>query len=186
MRHTFRVVLLIAVLGSAPLVKAQEETSKLDLYGGYDFVRYNANPRINGLPPSESFNANGLGAQIAYNPTLWLGLSGEISGYAVARRGFATTHQVSFLFGPRIYLRQGKIRPYVQAFVGPVWAEDGITFGSVTAFGMTAGGGFDLRVSKHIAIRPAQAEYFLTKFYDGNNNQQNNFRFSAGIVFRFG
>ena len=186
MRNALRVVLFFAILCSAPLVRGQEDTSKLDLYGGYDFVRYHANPRINGLPPSESFNANGLGGQIAYNPTAWLGLVGEVSGYELARPGFVTTHQVSFLFGPKVYLRQGKIRPYVQVFVGPVWAEDGITFGSVTAFGMTAGGGFDLRVSRNIAIRPAQAEYFLTKFYDGNNNQQNNFRFSAGIVFRFG
>ena len=186
MSHTLRVVLLAAILGTAPLVKAQEETSKLDLYGGYDFVRYHANPKINGLPPSESFSANGLGGQVTYNPTAWLGLVGEVSGYALARPEFATTHQASFLFGSKIYLRRGKIRPYVQVLLGPVWAEDGITFGSVPAFGMTAGGGFDLMVSRHIAIRPAQAEYFLTKFYDGNNNQQNNFRFSAGIVLRFG
>jgi len=31
----------------------------------------------------------------------------------------------------------------------------------------------------------AQAEYFLTHFADGNSNRQNNFRFGAGVVFRF-
>lgn len=51
---------------------------------------------------------------------------------------------------------------------------------------MTAGGGFDLNVSKHFGIRPFQAEYFLTKFPDGNNHRQNNFRFSTGIILRFG
>jgi hypothetical protein len=35
-------------------------------------------------------------------------------------------------------------------------------------------------------LRPVQAEYLLTKIPDGLNNQQNNFRFSTGIVFRFG
>jgi hypothetical protein len=35
-------------------------------------------------------------------------------------------------------------------------------------------------------VRPVQAEYFLTKFPDGDNNRQNNFRYSAGIVYRFG
>ena len=186
MRNSLAVVLLLGIFGSVPPAIAQEETSKLDLYGGYDYVRYNANPRVSGLPPSESFNANGLSGQITYNPNHWLGLAGEVSGYAVARQGFATTHEVSYLFGPRIYLRRGRIRPFVQVFVGPVWAEDGITFGSVTAFGMTAGGGIDVRVSRHIAIRPAQVEYFLTKFFDGNNNRQNNFRFGAGIVLRLG
>ena len=33
---------------------------------------------------------------------------------------------------------------------------------------------------------PCRAEYFLTKFPDGLNNRQNNFRYSAGIVVRFG
>jgi hypothetical protein len=51
---------------------------------------------------------------------------------------------------------------------------------------MTAGGGIDVKISKHFAIRPAQAEYFLTKIPDGLNNRQNNFRFGAGIMLRFG
>jgi hypothetical protein len=55
------------------------------------------------------------------------------------------------------------------------------------ASGMTAGGGgVDISMSRHIAIRPVQAEYFLTKFPDGNNDRQNNFWFSAGIILGFG
>jgi hypothetical protein len=34
--------------------------------------------------------------------------------------------------------------------------------------------------------RPIQAEYLMTKIPDGLNSRQNNFRFGAGIVFRFG
>jgi hypothetical protein len=59
----------------------------------------------------------------------------------------------------------------VQTLFGRQWAEDGITLGSVSAFAMTFGGGVDVAISTHVAIRPAQAEYFLTKFNDGNNNQ---------------
>jgi hypothetical protein len=51
---------------------------------------------------------------------------------------------------------------------------------------MTAGGGVDVKVSKHFSIRPVQAEYFQTRIPDGLNNRQNNFRFGAGIVLRFG
>jgi hypothetical protein len=67
-----------------------------------------------------------------------------------------------------------------------MWASDAIVLGSETAFAMTAGGGIDVTVSRHLAVRPVQAEYFLTKFPDGADNRQNNFRYSAGIVFRFG
>jgi hypothetical protein len=51
---------------------------------------------------------------------------------------------------------------------------------------MTAGGGVDIRASRHFSIRPVQAEYLLTKIPDGLNDRQNNFRFGTGVVFRFG
>ena len=51
---------------------------------------------------------------------------------------------------------------------------------------MTSGGGIDRRVSRYFTVRPLQAEYFMTKFPDGANNRQNNFRFGAGIVLRLG
>jgi hypothetical protein len=54
------------------------------------------------------------------------------------------------------------------------------------AISQTAGGGIDVKISKHFSIRPVQAEYCLAKIPDGLNNRQNNFRSGAGIVFRFG
>jgi hypothetical protein len=51
---------------------------------------------------------------------------------------------------------------------------------------MAAGGGVEYKISEHFEIRPVQAEYLLTKFADGASNRQNNFRYGAGIVFRFG
>lgn len=184
MRNSLAVLLLLGAMGAAPPLAAQDGPPKLELYGGYDYVRYNASPKINGVPPSESFSANGASGQIVFNASKWVGLVAELSGYALARQGLNTTHQVSYLFGPRINLRRGRFTPFTQVLLGGVWAEDGITLGSVNAFGMTAGGGLDVRVSKHFAIRPVQAEYFLTKFPDGSDNRQNNFRFSAGIVLR--
>jgi hypothetical protein len=58
------------------------------------------------------------------------------------------------------------------------------------AFAMLVGGGFDIRVSKTISILPFQMDYLLTRFQNplegvGHNNQ-NNFRFQAGINFTFG
>ena len=43
-------------------------------------------------------------------------------------------------------------------------------------------------MSEHIAIRPAQFEYFLTRFgndFTKGNNNQSNFRYQAGVQFRF-
>lgn len=179
------VVILLVLFGFVRCARAQEiETPKVELYGGYDYVRYNANPRINGVPSSESLGANGITGQAVYNPYSRFGIVGELSAYSLARTGFNTTHQISYLAGPRVSLRRHVVTAFAQVLFGGVWAEDGVTLGPVSAFGMTAGGGIDLRVSGSIAVRPLQAEYFMTKFPDGANNRQNNFRFGAGIILR--
>lgn len=64
MRNSIAAGLLIAIFGIVSLAKAQEEPAKLELYGGYDYARFNANPKISGVPPSESFNGNGGSGQV--------------------------------------------------------------------------------------------------------------------------
>jgi outer membrane protein OmpA-like peptidoglycan-associated protein len=54
---------------------------------------------------------------------------------------------------------------------------------------MTAGGGLDIKMSKHVSFRPIQVEYFLTRLENlrtFNDNSQNNLRYSAGLNFTFG
>ena len=180
-------VLALALLGLLHCTKAQDiETPQIELSGCYDYVRYNANPRINGVTPSESFGANGISGQGVFNPNSLVGIVGEVSGYSLARKGRDTTYQASYLFGPRVSLRRHAITPFAHVLFGGVWAADGVTLAPVTAFGMTAGGGIDLRVSRYFAVRLVQAEYFMTKFPDGANDRQNNFRFSAGVVLLLG
>ena len=48
------------------------------------------------------------------------------------------------------------------------------------------GGGLDANINKHVGIRIIQVEYLLTKFTDGGDNKQDNFRASAGLVLHFG
>ena len=59
---------------------------------------------------------------------------------------------------------------------------------SNNAWDFIIGGGIDIPVTGGIAIRPAQFDYVLTRFGNGftNGNQnQSNFRYQAGVVFRF-
>jgi hypothetical protein len=60
---------------------------------------------------------------------------------------------------------------------------------SQTAFAMTAGGGLDIRIKKHLTLRPIAVDYYLTRLQNlrtlGDNNQ-NNIRASAGVTFWFG
>jgi hypothetical protein len=57
------------------------------------------------------------------------------------------------------------------------------------AFALTAGGGLDIKLSHHFAIRVVQAEYLMTRFDNvatGKSAEQNNIRLSGGLVFRWG
>ena len=60
---------------------------------------------------------------------------------------------------------------------------------SQTAFGMTVGGGLDIKINKWVSFRPVQLEYFLTRLQHiqtANDNNQNNLRYSTGVNFTFG
>ena len=56
--------------------------------------------------------------------------------------------------------------------------------GATTDFAMIAGGGLDIPISRHIAIRPIEADHLLTRLPNGGNNVENNLRLSAGLVIR--
>jgi opacity protein-like surface antigen len=190
MRNSLAVVFLFVSIGITPAVWAQDEgqaaASKLELYGGYDYVRFNINANVSGQPPSQIFNGNGGGGELIYNVNNWLGVLGDVSGVWATSSSKAGA-AIPYLFGPRASLPRGGITPFVQVLFGGVLTSSGIeTIGWQSHFAMTAGGGLEIRVSKHWAIRPVQAEYFLTKIPDGLNNRQNNFHLSAGIVSRFG
>jgi hypothetical protein len=59
---------------------------------------------------------------------------------------------------------------------------------SNNAFDFIIGGGIDIPVNEHIAIRPIEVDYLLTRFgnaFTGGNNNQSNLRYQAGVVIRF-
>jgi hypothetical protein len=188
MRNIRVVVLLFATIGAAPSLWAQTDQSQFELYGGYDYVRFNINANVSGQPPSQTFNGNGGEGQFVFNVNRWLGILGDVSGiWATSSNSSSSGAAIPYLFGPRLNLRRGRITPFAQVLIGGVATSSGIAYyGWQDHFAMTAGGGIDLRVSKHVSARPLQAEYFLTKIPDGLNNRQNNFRYSAGISLLFG
>ena len=60
---------------------------------------------------------------------------------------------------------------------------------SQTAFAMTAGGGLDIKINKHMTFRPIGLDYYLTRLHklrSANDNNQNNIRYTTGINFTFG
>jgi opacity protein-like surface antigen len=189
MRNLLAVVLLFAAVSAGPLW-AQEQPSEFEAYGGYNYTRFNVNANAPGIAPSATYNGNGGGGQLEYNVNRWLGAVADLGGFIATSSGNGAFAGAGFtyLFGPRVNFRRGKVALFAQALFGGIRTTDGIaqSTGTENNFAMTAGGGIDFKVSKHVSVRPVQADYFMTKIPDGLNNRQNNFRFSAGVVFRFG
>ena len=87
-----------------------------------------------------------------------------------------------------------RFTPYVQALFGGAHVSTSLldpnTGNSFTQNGFAAafGGGLDFRLTDHIAVKPFQLEYMMTQLPNvwSPTNTQNNLRYSAGIVFRFG
>jgi hypothetical protein len=106
----------------------------------------------------------------------------------------------TYLGGPRLSLwKRQRVSPFAQVLFGGVHASR-VTISncagaactplpSQNAFAMTAGGGLDIRLTPHFAIRIVQVEYMMTRFDSvpaGGSSEQNDLRLSSGLVFRFG
>jgi hypothetical protein len=118
-------------------------------------------------------------------------------GCTVKASGDLFTYNV----GPILKYRAERFEPFVETLFGgahsntyqnllKACAGTCITTGnpSNNAWDFIIGGGIDIPLSKSIAIRPAQFDFLLTRFGNGftkGNNNQSNFRYNAGIVFRF-
>jgi hypothetical protein len=107
----------------------------------------------------------------------------------------------TYLFGPEIRIPWKRASLFGETLFGGAQTngygnlERAIDFGGGSVqisgtqnpFAMAVGGGLDVNVGKHFAIRAAEVDYFLTRYTNpvtGTNNQ-NNFRYLAGFIFRF-
>jgi|GEM_PF-352170 len=175
-----------------------EETPKIELSMAYSYVRFTPGTGIDGI------NLNGGSGAIALNVNSLLGIVADFGGYRLSNLTLTGLPSVradgtlyTYLFGPRLSYRHHRaVTPFAQVLFGGAHRTDLTVTGVVVAhsenaFAMTAGGGFDIKVRPHVAIRLIQAEYLLTRFKDlasptGPRITRNNARISAGIVFYFG
>jgi len=183
------VVSLLALLTCFGGVAHAQDSSKVDIFAGYSYLRFS--PSTAG---ASSFNTNGGSASIAYNATHWLSGVADFGAYHngnILNSGVDGTLS-TYLFGPRVsYRHYERVTPFAQVLFGVAHAGASISGtganASDNAFAMSVGGGVDVGISRHFAVRPVQLDYLLTRFNEGTNNaqSQNNLRVSTGVIFRF-
>jgi opacity protein-like surface antigen len=186
--------ILFTLLAVGMVASAQETaTPKAEVGLNYSYTRINPG----GAAPG--YNASGGFADVAYNLNKSFGFIADLGGsYSGNQNGVALNNRTfEYLFGPRFNWRVSRFNPYVQALFGGERFSNGLNPAaadprlgtSQNNFAAAFGGGLNVTVSNHWAVRPFQVEYLTTQFSPGPsslNYTQNNFRYSAGVVLRFG
>ena len=177
-------VAIVLMVVSIPVLS--QDYSKAEVFGGYQYTR------ISFGHDTPGFNFNGWNAAVTGNVNHWLGVTGDFSGAYKSMNG-DSLKQHTFLFGPTIASHSsGRFTPFAHALFGVAHLSASgsstptvtVGGGSLNSFAMAFGGGLDVG-GKKIAFRVGQFDYIYTRFgHDEGLGHQNDFRYSAGIVFR--
>jgi opacity protein-like surface antigen len=163
------------------------------VFGGTCPATFGVHPGFNGWNVAAQGNINqwfGVKAQVAagYGNIL----SVKFNSPLPIAFGIPGQHIYDVLFGPVISKRSQGYTAFAHGLIGlqhvgltgniPV---GGISFSgpSETNLAFALGGGLDVKASRHFAVRIGQFDY---EFVNTSGSHQNDFRFSAGVVFGFG
>ncbi len=194
------------VVGFFAAVSANaQDFSRINIFGGFAVMRPSLPGNLSKSPTNSAEiksvgedvlgTVPGWGASATLNFNRIFGVTADFSGLyksADTILGFKVNASGSlhtFLFGPTITLPAKRVSPFVHALFGAgrVSASSGIPGASSfneTGFAASVGGGLDIGVKRHFAIRVVEADYFPYRHTDGNSSMFNNMRWRAGIVLR--
>jgi hypothetical protein len=195
-------VLAFLVFTSLPLMA--QDFSKVDVFGGYQFSRLGS--EITLVP-----NANGFDGSVTYNVNKKFGLEGDFNGayqsynsVVAAELGEATgvnvpAHFFTYSGGPVVSFRsKSRVTPFAHVMVGGARRSIAASASGVSVsipsngYAITAGGGLDMKVAKHVSIRLVQVDWVdyhfgsLLGVSGTGTSSAANFKLATGIVFNLG
>lgn len=212
--NIIRSVLIFGIILLFGTVAFAQSDHKIEVTGNYSYIH--ANPQNNNVIPT--FSLNGGGGSGAFYFSKYIGIVAEFEGYGSYTHNFtvpppyctgdtcaanAQGNLFTYNVGPIVKFRTSHFEPFVEAMFGGAHSnfygnlyQNCVAIGCTTlskspsnnAFDFIIGGGIDIPLGEHIAIRPAEIDYMLTRFgnaFTHGNNNQSNFRYQAGIQFRF-
>jgi hypothetical protein len=205
-------VMLGAALLFATMAFAQDD-HKVEVTVDYSYVH--ANPQNNNVIPTFSLNGGGGSAAIYFSKYIGVvaefeGYGSYTHNFNITNTTYCPSapcrvsvqgNLFTYNVGPIIKYRTTHFEPFVEALFGGAHSNFyGNLFKGCTgcivasnspsnnAFDFIIGGGIDIPVTPRIAIRPVEVDYLLTRFgnaFTAGNNNQSNFRYQAGVQFRF-
>lgn len=176
---------LLLLLIATPCL-AQSAHPRVEVYSGVSYQRVDGDE-------ADNRNLYGWNGALSLNVNKTFGFTVDTSGHyrdnIIERSRF-----FSLAGGPRFTARNDDITTFAHVLLGGIHQHERVntltehftTHG--VAFAVWLGGGVDVNVTPHFAVRAIQAEYVLSKFNRALSGKaiQHNARVGIGVVFRFG
>jgi len=194
--------MIAVVITFANLAAAQDQPApKWELYGGYSF--FHPGGDVHGQLPGASLplpgtrmepNPRGVGASITYDFNNWFGLTLDASthwgsGEAGLARRIDDAAFSNLSFGPKVTFRHEHFAPFVEVLVGDHRLMPD-AFHDVDKLGLMLGGGLDVNLSRHVALRLFRADFVASNYRYGPpgiaSTDIRGLRLQAGLNFMFG
>ncbi len=202
-RVAVMLLAMVAVLCSVgTLAAAQDQPApKWEFYGGYDVFYPGCD--VHGLLPGGvapvssclKWNERGIGASITYDFNRWFGVTVDSSGqWGSGNNGVAARIDHAEFFnisaGPKITYRTHYFSPFLEILGGEHRLGSEV-FGHDDEPGFMAGGGLDLNLGRHWAVRLARADFVYSDHQYGPSSivpatDVRGVRLQAGLVYMFG
>lgn len=145
-----------------------QKSSPGEIYLGYSLLDGDTFSKASGFEATLMGNVNG-----------WLGLKADFGGN-YRSDGAVHAHELNVLFGPQVSDHIDRLNLFVHGLVGI--AHFGGNVPSDTGPAWVLGGGADYALNHSWAVRVAQLDYHGGHVFGFT---QKDFRFSAGLIFRF-
>jgi Outer membrane protein beta-barrel domain len=173
--HKFMVALLLGMFSLAASAQEMGTTApKAELFGGYQYSRFDGGVNANGWDTSATANFNN-----------WFGIGGDFSG-AYAKPSGVSLNTYTYTFGPVLsYRHNEKVTPFGHFLLGGYHAAASASGVSVSnsGFAMMFGGGFDVKATQHVALRAIQFDWL--SLHSNGASDNNNMRITTGLLFRY-
>jgi hypothetical protein len=207
-----RTVLVLGIVMLFEMTASAQDKTEVTV----DYSYVHANPQNNNVIPTFSLNGGGGSVAVYFRyigiEAEFQGYGSYTHNFAITNPAYcpsgscpvsAQGNLFTYNVGPIVKFRSSHFEPFVETLFGGAHSnfygnlyKNCSSFGcsvaskspSNNAFDFLIGGGIDIPLGEHIAIRPAQFEYLLTRFgnsFTSGNNNQSNFRYQAGVQFRF-
>jgi outer membrane protein OmpA-like peptidoglycan-associated protein len=185
------------------LAVAQDQPApKWEFYGGYSFWYPGADVHgvlPTGLVPVTSTldsNPRGAGAAVTYDFTRHFGITVDASDHwGISEKGIPgaccrDADLSTLAIGPVFKFRHRHFSPFLEVLGGDMrlYPEG---FHNINKLGLMAGGGLDINLTRHFAIRPIRADFLTASYRYGPSASTpttvlTGVRLQSGVVFMFG